>query len=192
MGKKKQDAVLREVFLEDIQIDIEMAWNGEIPPSLYHDRIQDLKSAMEKQLISEREYANLCARFQEAINSRAQITDRLFAQQCVEESNGRILYCWRGPGNSVVEISKAGNHYFSVVYLNETALGEKIVVCAKQCVGELQAYAVAQDIKIRSSGVCDVLQKGLRMSFSVEEVLGRTIFELNQFVTQYCERKDSV
>lgn len=54
MGKKKQDAVLREVFLEDIQIDIEMAWNGEIPPSLYHDRIQDLKSAMEKQLISER------------------------------------------------------------------------------------------------------------------------------------------
>lgn len=191
MGEKKQDAVLREIFLEGIQTDIEMAWNGEIPPSMYQDRMQDLKSAMEEKLISEQEYADLCAQFQEAINSREQITDCLYAQRCVEESNGKILYCWQGEGNSVVEISNAGKDYFFVVYLNEAALGDRAVACARQCIGEIQAYAVEHGIKICDPGMCDVPQRGLQTAFSVEGVLGRAIFELNRVVIQNCGLKQN-
>lgn len=189
MGVKKQDDALREIFLEEIQTDIEMAWNGEIPPSMYQDRLQDLKSAMEEKLISEQEYADLCAQFQEAINSREQITDRLYAQRCVQESNGKILYCWQGAGDSVVEISKAGKHYFSIVYLNEAALGDRVVTCARQCIGEIQTYAVERGIKICDPGACNVPQGGLNTAFSVEEVLGRAIFELNRVVIQNCGLK---
>ena len=36
---------MRESLLEDVQTEIEMAREGQIPPSWQHDRLQDLKQA---------------------------------------------------------------------------------------------------------------------------------------------------
>ncbi len=187
-----QNQVLRNILLEEMETDLAMARAGKIPPSWYQDRMEDLKRAAEEELISEQECANLLDRFQEAVESNTQISDREYAQQCVDSSGGSVLYLWQGEGNSVVEISKGEGIYFSIVYLNEAALGDRAILCAKQCISELQAYAVAQGVKICDKSVCEVSQRGPQTALSLEEVLGRVIAELNRAVAQYCGEKENL
>lgn len=50
-----QRKVMRESLLEDVQTEIEMAREGQIPPSWQYDRVQDLKQAVAKHWITEQE-----------------------------------------------------------------------------------------------------------------------------------------
>ena len=192
MDEEYQNQVLRNILLEEMETDLAMARAGKIPPSWYQDRMEDLKRAVEEELISEQECANLLDRFQEAVESNTQISDQEYAKQCVDSSGGRVLYIWQGEGNSVIEISKGEGIYFFIVYLNEAALGDRAILCAKQCITELQAYAAAQGVKICENGVREVLQRGMQTALSLEEVLGRVIAELNQIVAQYCGAKENL
>ena len=67
---------MRESLLEDVRTEIEMAREGQIPPSWQYDRLEDLKQAVAKHWISEQEYSDLCAQFEAAVRSTRQITDR--------------------------------------------------------------------------------------------------------------------
>ena len=179
MDNNRQHAVFREILLEEMKTDIVMAKEGQMPPSLYQNRLQDLKNAMEAALISKQEYESLSRQFQTSVKSAEQITDQAYAKCCVEESDGSIQYFWQGAGNSVVIIFRNGEDYFPVVYLNDSALGDKTVFYSKQCKDELLAHAASRNI----TPVCrtDVGQVscGLRHFPSLEEALGYVITELN-------------
>lgn len=192
MDGEYRNQVLRNILLEEMETDLAMALAGKIPTSWYQDRMEDLKQAVEEELISEQEYTSLLERFQAAVESNTQISDQEYAKQCVDSSGGSVLYLWQGEGNSVIEISKGEGTYFSIVYLNEAALGDRAILCAKQCITELEAYAAAQGVKICDNGVREVLQRGMQTALSLEEVLGRVIAELNQVVAQYCGAKENL
>ena len=192
MDGEYRNQVLRNILLEKMETELAMALAGKIPTSWYQDRMEDLKQAVEEELISEQEYTSLLERFQAAVESNTQISDQEYAKQCVDSSGGSVLYLWQGEGNSVIEISKGEGTYFSIVYLNKAALGDRAILCAKQCITELEAYAAAQGVKICDNGVREVLQRGMQTALSLEEVLGRVIAELNRVVAQYCGAKQNL
>lgn len=141
MNLDSRNKVLRETLLEEIATEIDMAREGQIPPSWQYDRLQDLKQAVERHWITEQEYSDLCARFEAAIHSTSQISDREYSGQVIAESGGNTLYCWCDKGNSTVTIERNENGYMVIVYLDEQALGETTRSCAEQCIRELEAYA---------------------------------------------------
>ncbi len=134
---------MRESLLEDVQTEIEMAREGQIPPSWQHDRLEDLKQAVAKHWITEQEYSDLCAQFEAAACSTRQITDQEYDRQIVADSAGNTLYSWCGKGNSLVTIERGGDGFTAIVYLDAQALGETTRACAEQCTRELRQYAVA-------------------------------------------------
>lgn len=115
---------MRESLLEDVRTEIEMAREGQIPPSWQHDRLQDLKQAAAKHWITEQEYSDLCAQFEAAVRSTRQITDQEYDRQTVADSAGNTLFCWNGKGNSIVSIDRDGDGFAVTVYLDAPALGE--------------------------------------------------------------------
>lgn len=115
---------MRESLLEDVQTEIEMAREGQIPPSWQHDRLQDLKQAAAKHWITEQEYSDLCAQFEAAVRSTRQITDQEYDRKIVADSAGNTLFCWNGKGNSIVSIDRDGDGFAVTVYLDAPALGE--------------------------------------------------------------------
>lgn len=191
MDENKQHSVSREILLEEMETDIVMAKDGKIPPSLYQNRLQDLKYAMEKALISKQEYDSLSRRFQAAVKSAEQITDQAYAQWCMEESGGKILYYWQGTGNSVVMISRNGDDYFPVVYLDHSALGNRLITYSKQCTDELLAYAAAKKITPACSTSGGQVSCELPHFPSLEEALGYVITELNDIASHYKGQKAS-
>ena len=136
---------MRESLLEDVRTEIEMAREGQIPPSWQYDRVQELKQAVAKHWISEQEYSDLCAQFEAAVRSTRQITDQEYDRQIVADSAGNTLFCWNGKGNSIVSIDRAGDGFAVTVYLDAQALGETRRACAEQCIRALQEYAAAHD-----------------------------------------------
>lgn len=140
-----QRKVMRESLLEDVQTEIEMAREGQIPPSWQYDRVQELKQAVAKHWITEQEYSDLCAQFEAAVRSTRQITDQEYDRQIVADSAGNTLFCWNGKGNSIVSIDRAGDGFAVTVYLDAQALGETRRACAEQCIRALQEYAAAHD-----------------------------------------------
>lgn len=136
---------MRESLLEDVQTEIEMAREGQIPPSWQHDRLQDLKQAAAKHWITEQEYSDLCAQFEAAVRSTRQITDQEYDRKIVADSAGNTLFCWNGKGNSIVSIDRDGDGFAVTVYLDAQALGETRRACAEQCIRALQEYAAAHD-----------------------------------------------
>lgn len=136
---------MRESLLEDVQTEIEMAREGQIPPSWQHDRLQDLKQAAAKHWITEQEYSDLCAQFEAAVRSTRQITDQEYDRKIVADSAGNTLFCWNGKGNSIVSIDRDGDGFAVTVYLDAPALGETRRACAEQCIHALQEYAAAHD-----------------------------------------------
>ena len=136
---------MRESLLEDVQTEIEMAREGQIPPSWQHDRLQDLKQAAAKHWITEQEYSDLCAQFEAAVRSTRQITDQEYDRQIVADSAGNTLFCWNGKGSSIVSIDRDGDGFAVTVYLDAPALGETHRACAEQCIHALQEYAAAHD-----------------------------------------------
>ena len=136
---------MRESLLEDVQTEIEMAREGQIPPSWQYDRLEDLKQAVAKHWISEQEYSDLCAQFEAAVRSTRQITDQEYDRQIVADSAGNTLFCWNGKGNSIVSIDRDGDGFAVTVYLDAPALGETRRACAEQCIHALQEYAAAHD-----------------------------------------------
>lgn len=103
-----QRKVMRESLLEDVRTEIEMAREGQIPPSWQYDRVEDLKQAVAKHWITEQEYSDLCAQFEAAVRSTRQITDQEYDRQIVADSAGNTLFCWNGKGNSIVSIDRDG------------------------------------------------------------------------------------
>ena len=75
MDNNRQHAVFREILLEEMKTDIVMAKEGQMPPSLYQNRLQDLKNAMEAALISKQAYESLSRQFQTSVKvqSKSQI-----------------------------------------------------------------------------------------------------------------------
>ena len=140
-----QRKVMRESLLEDVQTEIEMAREGQIPPSWQYDRVQELKQAVAKHWITEQEYSDLCAQCEAAVRSTRQITDQEYDRQIVADSAGNTLFCWNGKGNSIVSIDRAGDGFAVTVYLDAQALGETRRACAEQCIRALQEYAAAHD-----------------------------------------------
>ena len=138
-----QRKVMRESLLEDVQTEIEMAREGQIPPSWRYDRVQDLKQAVAKHWITEQEYSDLCAQFEAAVRSTRQITDQEYDRKIVADSAGNTLFCWNGKGNSIVSIDRDGDGFAVTVYLDAPALGETRRACAEQCIQALQDYAAA-------------------------------------------------
>ena len=138
-----QRKVMRESLLEDVQTEIEMAREGQIPPSWQYDRLEDLKQAVAKHWISEQEYSDLCAQFEAAVRSTRQITDQEYDRQTVADSAGNTLFCWNGKGSSIVSIDRDGDGFAVTVYLDAPALGETRRACAEQCIHALQEYAAA-------------------------------------------------
>ena len=136
---------MRESLLEDVQTEIEMAREGQIPPSWQHDRLQDLKQAAAKHWITEQEYSDLCAQFEAAVRSTRQITDQEYDRKIVADSAGNTLFCWNGKGSSIVSIDRDGDGFAVTVYLDAPALGETRRACAEQCIHALQEYAAAHD-----------------------------------------------
>ena len=134
---------MRESLLEDVQTEIEMAREGQIPPSWQYDRLEDLKQAVAKHWISEQEYSDLCAQFEAAVRSTRQITDQEYDRQIVADSAGNTLFCWNGKGSSIVSIDRDGDGFAVTVYLDAPALGETRRACAEQCIRALQDYAAA-------------------------------------------------
>ena len=134
---------MRESLLEDVKTEIEMAREGQIPPSWQYDRLEDLKQAVAKHWISEQEYSDLCAQFEAAVRSTRQITDQEYDRQIVADSAGNTLFCWNGKGNSIVSIDRDGDGFAVTVYLDAPALGETHRACAEQCIHALQEYAAA-------------------------------------------------
>ena len=134
---------MRESLLEDVKTEIEMAREGQIPPSWQYDRLEDLKQAVAKHWISELEYSDLCAQFEAAVRSTRQITDQEYDRQIVADSAGNTLFCWNGKGNSIVSIDRDGDGFAVTVYLDAPALGETRRACAEQCIHALQEYAAA-------------------------------------------------
>lgn len=115
---------MRESLLEDVRTEIEMAREGQIPPSWQYDRVQELKQAVAKHWITEQEYSDLCAQFEAAVRSTRQITDQEYDRQIVADSAGNTLFCWNGKGNSIVSIDRDGDGFAVTVYLDAPALGE--------------------------------------------------------------------
>lgn len=144
VGVNRQKKGLRAVLLEQVETDIAMAQEGEIPPAWQADRLRDLKQALEEGLITEWQYMDLCERFRAAVNSTKQITDQEYAARCVEKSCGEILFYWQGPGDSLVRISKEENGCF--VYLDEAEQKSAVELWVKQCLRELQAYMHTKSI----------------------------------------------
>ena len=140
-----QRKVMRESLLEDVRTEIEMAREGQIPPSWQYDRVQELKQAVAKHWITEQEYSDLCAQFEAAVRSTRQITDQEYDRQIVADSAGNTLFCWNGKGNSIVSIDRDGDGFAVTVYLDAPALGETRRACAEQCIRALQDYAAAHD-----------------------------------------------
>ena len=140
-----QRKVMRESLLEDVRTEIEMAREGQIPPSWQYDRLEDLKQAVAKHWISEQEYSDLCAQFEAAVRSTRQITDQEYDRQIVADSAGNTLFCWNGKGSSIVSIDRDGDGFAVTVYLDAQALGETRRACAEQCIRALQEYAAAHD-----------------------------------------------
>ena len=138
-----QRKAMRESLLEDVQTEIEMAREGQIPPSWRYDRVQDLKQAVAKHWITEQEYSDLCAQFEAAVRSTRQITDQEYDRKIVADSAGNTLFCWNGKGNSIVSIDREGDGFAVTVYLDAPALGETRRACAEQCIQALQDYAAA-------------------------------------------------
>ena len=136
---------MRESLLEDVRTEIEMAREGQIPPSWQYDRVQELKQAVAKHWITEQEYSDLCAQFEAAVRSTRQITDQEYDRQIVADSAGNTLFCWNGKGNSIVSIDRDGDGFAVTVYLDAPALGETHRACAEQCIHALQEYAAAHD-----------------------------------------------
>lgn len=136
---------MRESLLEDVQTEIEMARERQIPPSWQHDRLQDLKQAAAKHWITEQEYSDLCAQFEAAVRSTRQITDQEYDRKIVADSAGNTLFCWNGKGSSIVSIDRDGDGFAVTVYLDAPALGETHRACAEQCIHALQEYAAAHD-----------------------------------------------
>ncbi|HIZ48624.1 MAG TPA: hypothetical protein H9810_07905, partial [Candidatus Gemmiger excrementavium] len=93
MGISEREA-MRESLLEDVQTEIEMAREGQIPPSWQYDSVQELKRAVAKHWITEQEYSDLCAQFEAAVRSTRQITDQEYDRQIVADSAGNTLFCW--------------------------------------------------------------------------------------------------
>lgn len=94
-----QRKVMRESLLEDVQTEIEMAREGQIPPSWQYDRLEDLKQAVAKHWITEQEYSDLCAQFEAAVRSTRQITDQEYDRQIVADPAGNTLFCWATPSS---------------------------------------------------------------------------------------------
>ena len=138
-----QRKVMRESLLEDVRTEIEMAREGQIPPSWQYDRLEDLKQAVAKHWITEQEYSDLCAQFEAAVRSTRQITDQEYDRQIVADSAGNTLFCWNGKGSSIVSIDRDGDGFAVTVYLDAQALGETRRACVEQCIRELQQYAAA-------------------------------------------------
>ena len=115
---------MRESLLEDVRTEIEMAREGQIPPSWQYDRVQELKQAVAKHWITEQEYSDLCAQFEAAVRSTRQITDQEYDRKIVADSAGNTLFCWNGKGNSIVSIDRDGDGFAVTVYLDAQALGE--------------------------------------------------------------------
>ena len=138
-----QRKVMRESLLEDVRTEIEMAREGQIPPSWQYDRLEDLKQAVAKHWITEQEYSDLCAQFEAAVRSTRQITDQEYDRQIVADSAGNTLFCWNGKGNSIVSIDRDGDGFAVTVYLDAPALGETRRACAERCIRALQDYAAA-------------------------------------------------
>lgn len=134
---------MRESLLEDVQTEIEMAKEGQVPTSWQYDRLEDLKQAVAKHWITEQEYSDLCTRFETAVHSARQITDPEYDRQVVADSAGNTLFCWCGKGNSLVTIERGGDGFTAIVYLDAQALGETARACVEQCIRELQQYAAA-------------------------------------------------
>jgi len=143
-----QNQVLREILLENIQTDIMMVREGLIPSSEQQQRLADLKDAVEEGLISNREYKKLSAQWLAAVNSIEQLTDEAFAQRCVAESGGKILYLWQGAGDSVVMIGRERGGFYSVAYLDAAALGKDMAMYALRCMQALQCFAASQGVEV--------------------------------------------
>lgn len=139
----QRNHAMRESLLEDIRTEIEMAGEGQIPPSWQYDRLQDLKQAVERHWITEQECQDLCARFEAVVRSARQISDREYDRQVVAGSDGGTLYSWCGKGGSVVTIERDGDGFAALVYLDAQALGETVRSCAEQCIRALLDYAAA-------------------------------------------------
>lgn len=189
MGGNCQHRVFREMLLEEMKTDIAMAREGKMPHSLYQNRLQDLKCAVEKALISKQEYENLDRQLRAAVKSAEQLTDQEYAQWCVKESGGNILCYWQGAGNSVVMISKDGDNYYPVVYLDDSALGDRLITFSNQCTNELLAYAAARKITPACSMKSRQVSCELQHFPSLEEAVGYVITELNDIVSHYKRRK---
>ena len=138
-----QRKVMRESLLEDVRTEIEMAREGQIPPSWQYDRLEDLKQAVAKHWISEQEYSDLCAQFEAAVRSTRQITDQEYDRQIVADSAGNTLFCWNGKGNSIVSIDRDGDGFAVTVYLDAQALGERSEPAPNSGIRALLDYAVA-------------------------------------------------
>lgn len=81
MSDETMRKALREVLLEDVRADTEMALAGRIPPLWQCDRLQELQDAVEKGLLTAQECADMAEKFRQAVASTPQISDEQFAAE---------------------------------------------------------------------------------------------------------------
>lgn len=176
-GPKK---ALRDVLFEQVETEIAMALEGEMPPIWKTDRLQDLKQTLEDGIITEREYVDLCQRFLAAVNSTNQSTDQEYAARCVKESCGELLFYWEGPGDSLVRISKEENGYHVFVHLDEVEQGNDLEASVERCLSELRIYAKKQGVELANRSrdhlpqgtfaVVSSLQEAVEQVFAMIEI----------------------
>lgn len=173
MDANEPKMALRAILFEQVEIEIAMALEGEIPPVWKTDRLQDLKQALEDGIITEREYVDLCERFLAAVNSTSQITDQEYAARCVKESCGELLFYWEGPGDSLVRISKEENGYHVFVYLDEAEQGNKLEASVERCLSELCIYANKQGLELANRSRDHLPQGTFTVVSSLQEAVER-------------------
>lgn len=127
-----------------IEMDIERAKAGGLPPKWQTACFESLNNAQKNGFLTKRESVSLRNCLRSAITSRPQITDREFAQNNAAQDGGTLLYYYDSPdAQTEMSVTAYPDGYTAVIFLDACA-AKDLAGYAEAMRNDLLAWAARQ------------------------------------------------